>query len=222
MLEFKNISMTYTNSKDENLVLNNINLNIKDGEYVVLYGESGSGKSTLLNIAAGLMYPYSGIITIDSKNLYKLTRKEICKFRNANIGYLPQNSSLLNSMSILDNVCIPSYLYNKSANRKDLYKKGKTLLEYVGMDKYMNDLPIKLSGGEKRRVEIARLLINNPKYIIADEPTANLDENNVRKILDIFKNINKEKSTLLISTHDNRFLKETDNIYKIKYGKLIL
>jgi len=221
MLEFNNISMTYDKNKDDKLVLNNISINIEDNSYVVLYGQSGCGKSTLLSIAAGLISPISGSVVIDGKNIYEMSKKERCKFRNLNIGYLPQDSSLLNSMSVLDNVCLPSYIYNRKGDRKKIYEEGKKLLEYVGMDRYIDELPVNLSGGEKRRVEIARVLINKPKYIIADEPTANLDEKNIMVILDILKRVNRDYASLLISTHDLRFLEETKNIYNIKYGKIV-
>ncbi|EQK41521.1 ABC transporter family protein [[Clostridium] bifermentans ATCC 19299] len=221
MLEFNNISMTYDKNKDDKLVLNNISIKIENNSYVVLYGQSGSGKSTLLSIAAGLMKPTSGSVVIDGQNIYDISKKERCKFRNLNIGYLPQDSSLLNSMSVLDNVCLPSYIYNRKDDIKKIYEEGKKLLEYVGMDRYIDELPANLSGGEKRRVEIARLLINKPKYIIADEPTANLDEKNIMAILDILKKVNKDYASVLISTHDLRFLEETKNIYNIKYGKLV-
>lgn len=221
MLEFNNISMTYDKNKDDKLVLNNISIKIENNSYVVLYGQSGSGKSTLLSIAAGLMKPTCGSVVIDGQNIYDISKKDRCKFRNLNIGYLPQDSSLLNSMSVLDNVCLPSYIYNRKDDIKKIYEEGKKLLEYVGMDRYIDELPANLSGGEKRRVEIARLLINKPKYIIADEPTANLDEKNIMAILDILKKVNKDYASVLISTHDLRFLEETKNIYNIKYGKLV-
>lgn len=221
MLEFNNVSMTYDEKKDEKLVLNKITLNIDDSEYAVLYGQSGSGKSTLLSIAAGLINPTSGSVVIDGKNLYEMSKKERCKFRNLNIGYLPQDSSLLSSMSVLDNICLPSYIYNRKYDRKKIYEEGKKLLEYVGMERYIDELPVNLSGGEKRRVEIARVLINKPKCIIADEPTANLDEKNIMVILDILKKVNRDYASVLISTHDLRFLEETKNIYNIKYGKIV-
>lgn len=221
MLEFNDISMSYDSKNKANLVINNITLNIEDGEYVVLYGQSGSGKSTILSIAAGLIKPTSGKVLIDGKNLCEMSKTNICKFRNLNIGYLPQDSSLLNSMSVLDNICLPSYIYNRKYDRKKIYEEGKKLLKYVGMEKYTDELPANLSGGEKRRVEIARMLINKPKYIIADEPTANLDEKNIMLILNILKKANRDYASLLISTHDLRFLEETKSIYNIKYGQIL-
>lgn len=217
ILEIKNLRKEYKRKNELFLAVNDVNLSISEGEFVSVVGHSGCGKSTLLNMIAGLMKPTSGEIFIDGNEIFKKSAKELALLRNETIGYILQGQNILSNFTVLDNICMPAYL---SPRKKVVKARALELLEEVGLKGMEDEYPSNLSGGELRRVSIIRGLINNPKILIADEPTSNLDPENSRMIMRFFKEISAKGTTVLISTHDMEFLDYTQKTYEMKKGIL--
>ena len=215
MIELINVKKVY---KDPNeiVVFENLNLKIYENEIIAIIGPSGSGKTTLLNLIGIIDFADEGEILINSKSIKNLNENEISKLRNESIGFIFQTSHLINELTILENVLIPSLIKNKFLSGKDL-KRANEILEYLSLYSKKNNLPSEISGGERKRAEIARAIMNNPKIIIADEPTANLDQKLKFSIMEIFSKIRKDfGTTIIFSTHDYEILKYADNVYKIE------
>lgn len=211
MIELKNVSKIYENPHQE--ALPNINLIIKDGEFVAIIGPSGSGKTTLLNIIGGLDKPEKGEVIINEINLNKLTDKKLSAYRNQYIGFVFQEFHLQKNLNTEENVTLPLIFGKKKIDSE----KIKEILNEVGLQKHRKKKTAVLSGGEKQRVAIARALINNPKIILADEPTGNLDESTGQKILNLLQKIHKEhKVTLIIATHDQRIANTAERTVHLK------
>ena len=199
-------------------VIKNIDLEIKNGEFISLVGRSGSGKSTLLYLISTLDRTYEGNILYEGKSIKEMGVKEIHKLRNNDIGFVFQFHYLLGELSALENVLLPA----RKANKIDEYKESAYgLLKEVGLEGKEHRLPGNLSGGEQQRVAIARSLIMKPKYIFADEPTGNLDTSNGEIIINLFEKFNKEFGTTIIYvTHDNEFAKRAKRQIHIIDGVL--
>jgi lipoprotein-releasing system ATP-binding protein len=219
ILSCKNLDKTYQNNNTsiaEN-VLKNINLNIEEGVLAALRGPSGSGKSTLLNLIAGLDCPTSGKVIFNNIVVNNLNNSELAIYRNKNIGIIFQFFNLLNDLTVYENIALP--LIIRGEKRKQISKKVLPLIEEIGL---MNRKDFKtniLSGGESQRVAIARSLVTEPKLILADEPTGNLDKSNTDMILDLLINSCKStNSTLLMVTHDIDLLKKFDKVYTLESG----
>ena len=184
------------------------------GEFAAVSGYSGSGKSTLFNLISGLLKPDDGRILFEgrciSDNNFRLS-----DYRNNQIGYIIQGQSVLNSFTVLENVCLPYYISGGKESRKE---EAMTLLKEVGLEEYAEVYPNHLSGGEMRRVAVARALINHPKLIIADEPTSNLDKENAVIVLKLLKKINQSGVGILTSTHDSLYRDYADRCYTIEKG----
>ncbi|MEY4616314.1 MAG: hypothetical protein RJB66_1274 [Pseudomonadota bacterium] len=186
-----------------NHILKGINLKIKDGEFVALTGRSGSGKSTLLYVISSLDRASEGEILIDDRDIQKLSKEELHRFRNENMGFVFQFHYLLPELTALENVLMPA---RKFKREKEFEKKAINLLEAFGITQQLHRLPRHLSGGEQQRVAIARSLIMKPRYLFADEPTGNLDSQNGKIVMDIFQSINKnDGTTIVFVTHDPSF-----------------
>lgn len=197
--------------------LKGVSIEIKKGEMVALMGPSGSGKSTLLHLIGGIDTPTYGDVYIDNSNIFKMKDKELAKFRNKNIGFVFQFHYLLPEFTALENVLIPTQFYNYRNNDKE--KEAKELLIKLGLGDRLKHRPSQLSGGEQQRVAIARAIINEPKVILADEPTGNLDSNNTKIVMDILKNLNLESEvSIIIATHDNFVASYCDRIIRLKDG----
>lgn len=218
MIEIKNVSKIYGVNNIPFNALNNINLTINKGELVAIVGPSGSGKSTILNLIGGLDKPTSGEILIESKNIYKLSSKELAKFRNQQIGFVFQNFKLLNEYNLIDNISLPLKYSNKKSNA---YMLGVELLNKLGLKEHKFKTPDKLSGGQKQRVAIGRAIINNPEIILADEPTGALDTKTGLMILNMLKELNKDGKTIIIVTHDLNIAKNCDRIINFEDGKIL-
>ena len=219
MLNIKNISKTYIDNNKRLTVLDNLSLKVEKSQIITIFGKSGIGKSTLLNIIGGLAFPDNGTIKINN-NLFEYD-KCFEKFRSDNFGYIFQEDNLLPEFTVEENLMIPSMItnfnYNKTLNDINNY------LSFFHMSNYLNSYPSQLSKGERQRISIIRSIIKNPKIILADEPTANLDEKNIELILSLFVKLNKELNyTFIIATHDKSFQKISDKIYEIKKKKLRL
>ena len=200
-------NLTHYYNKD--LALENINLEIKSGEFIAIIGESGSGKSTLLSILSTLLKPTSGDIVYENMNYKDI--KNIDDFRKNNIGFIFQFHYLINYLSVKENI----NLANEKASKEEIFD----LLKLLGIENLIDKYPNEISGGQRQRVAIARALINNPKIIFADEPTGNLDSKTSETIHKLFEKINKEKNqTIVIVTHSSELADLTKEKYKIEKG----
>ncbi len=220
MLNCKKIYKSY-NASDSNLspVIDNIDLTIEQGELIALKGPSGSGKTTLLNIISGLDKMTSGEIIFESNNLTSMNNDELSSFRNKNIGIIFQFFNLLNDLTVLENISIPLLL--RGVDRKTAYNKALKLIKELDLEERKHYTTNLLSGGESQRVAIARSLITEPKIILADEPTGNLDTSNTEKIIKLLiKSCKEFNSSLLIVSHDKNVIKHFSTIYELDSGKI--
>ena len=201
-------------------VLKGINLNIKEGEIVSIVGASGAGKTTLLQILGSLSKANSGNIIINNTDVNNISDRELSEFRNQNLGFIFQFHHLLPEFTALENICIPAFIAKKS--KKEAFKKGEELLDYLGLSDRKDHKPAELSGGEQQRVAIARALINNPAVILADEPTGNLDSKNSDELFELFLDLrNKFNHTFILVTHDENLANKCDRKLIIKDGMII-
>lgn len=200
-------------------ILTDINLEIHEGEFVALTGRSGSGKSTLLYILSSLDAPSEGTVMIDNQNINKVNGKQISQFRNEKMGFVFQFHYLINELSVIDNVLLPTKKAGQQSERKEY---AEHLLEQFSLANKMWRLPRELSGGEQQRVAIARSLIMKPKYIFADEPTGNLDSINGELVMNIFQNTRKSNNTTIIMvTHDSGFANLAERQIRLADGRII-
>lgn len=209
VLELKNICKNYSTKTETLEIIKNLNLQIEEGDFISILGQSGSGKTTLLNLIGLLDSPTSGNIYIDNENI-SVNSSNIDLVRNKKIGFVFQFHYLLPEFTALENVMIPALTQDYS-KKKEIEKRALELLKEVGVDHRANHKPTELSGGEKQRVAIARALINNPKILLLDEPTGNLDNETSEKIFNIFKQINNKKRQTIITVTHSRELAEISN-----------
>jgi putative ABC transport system ATP-binding protein len=200
-------------------VLKDVNLTIDDGDYVAIMGPSGSGKSTFMNILGCLDRPTKGEYKLDNQSVKSLNGNELAKLRNKTIGFVFQGFNLLARSSLLDNVSLPLVYASDSKSLRE--EKSKKLLEKVGLGKYLNSKPNQISGGQQQRVAIARALVNQPRIILADEPTGNLDSKTSEEIMDLFNALNKEGITIIIVTHENDIADHASRQVRFLDGKIV-
>ena len=201
-------------------VLKGVDLTIKPGEQIAILGQSGSGKSTLLHILGMLDDPTHGELTVEGQETKRLTETQRAAYRNENMGFIYQFHHLLMEFSALENVAMP--LLIKGAYKKTAYAKAEVLLQQVGLGHRLSHTPSQLSGGERQRVAIARALVNQPKLVLADEPTGNLDKTNAQQVFDLFLTLNKDHDTaLVVVTHDNALAAQFDRVIRLDDGKVI-
>ena len=215
-IELKNASRTY----NRGFSVDEINLKIKAGVITSVLGKSGSGKSTLAAMAGGILAPKSGNVYADKDDIYKFDDKKRTAFRNDNIGYVVQGNSGLRSLTVLENVLLPTLIRGKK--KSESVEKARNLLCKLGIEKLSDVYINELSGGELRRMAIARALINDPKIIIADEPTGDLDDDNTNTVLKLFRIYADNGAGILIITHDISVLDYSDESYIMKDGRLAL
>lgn len=220
IIELKNISKIYGKTM-KTQVLFDINLAFKEKSFNSIIGESGSGKSTMLNIMGTLDKPTKGEVYIDGYRTDLMNKDQLADLRNEKIGFIFQFHYLLPDFTALENVLIP-YMIKKAKPPKDIKERAEELLYLVGLDKVKNNLANNMSGGQQQRAAIARALINNPKIILADEPTGNLDSQSTENIYEIMREVNEKfKTTFVIITHDKRIAERTDRIIEISDGKIV-
>lgn len=201
-------------------VLNGIDLEVPQGKIVSIVGASGAGKTTLLQILGTLSKPDSGEIYFHDQKISSLSENQLAAFRNRELGFVFQFHHLLPEFTALENVCIPAFIAGTS--RSESEKKAKDLLNYLGLANRMTHKPSQLSGGEKQRVAVARALINQPKVIMADEPSGNLDSQNRDELHDLFFQLRNDFGhTFIIVTHDDSFADRSDRIIHIKDGVIV-
>ena len=221
IINLNNINKTY-GDVIRTKVLNNINLSIEEGSFNSIIGSSGSGKSTLLNIMATLDKPTTGDVFINGEKTSIMNKNELAELRNETLGFIFQFHHLLPEFTALENVLLP-YNIKHSKPSKEIIKKAEELLCLVGLDKVKNNIATKMSGGQQQRTAIARALMNNPKIILADEPTGNLDSESTEIIYNLMRDINKMfNTTFVVITHDRKIAEKADRIIEIKDGKIIM
>ena len=219
ILELKNVDMIYTGAVDTQ-VLFDISLSFDSGSCNSIVGESGSGKSTLLNIMGTLDVPTRGEVIIDGIRTIDMGKNRLAVLRNKTIGFVFQFHYLLSEFTAIENVLIP-YLINNRRTSKEIIEKANELFEMLGITRWKDSPVTKMSGGQQQRTAIARALINNPKILIADEPTGNLDSETTDKICSSFREINQRfGTTFIVVTHDRRVAAKTDRIIEIRDGKI--
>lgn len=213
------IKRFYIGQPNELQILNGIDINVKEGEFVAIVGESGSGKSTLMNIIGALDRPTEGTYFFNGEDISKLSDQKLSLIRNKQIGFVFQNFNLIPRTSALKNVELPMMYAGRG--RRDRIKRAKELLETVGMSERSDHNPNELSGGQKQRVAIARAMANDPALILADEPTGALDTKTGRIVMDIFHELHKSGKTIVLITHSPELAKETERIITISDGCIV-
>jgi len=220
IIEIKNLSKVYDAKTIPVRALNGIDLTFKEGEFTSIVGPSGSGKTTMLNLLGGLDSPTGGEIRIDNIDITGLKSRKLIDFRLRNIGFVFQSFNLIPVLTSKENVEFIMQLQGVSKEKRD--KRTLELLESVGLGDKVNTRPNKLSGGQQQRVAVARALASKPKFILADEPTANLDSKSAENLLEIMEKLNKEEHiTFIFSTHDARVVAKARRVITLEDGKIV-
>lgn len=220
MIKLENICKSYELSGEKITALDNINLEIKEGEFVSIIGKSGSGKSTMLNVLGMLDDWDNGEYILDGIRASELKGNEVAKIRNQKMGFVYQNFNLLPKLSAVENVALPLMYSGKSS--KDNIKIAKEYLELVGLSDKIHNNPTQLSGGQQQRVAIARALVNKPKILFADEPTGALDSKTSKDIMSLIQRVWKEQGiTVIMVTHDDSLAKQANRIIRVSDGKIL-
>ena len=220
VLELKDVHKIYNESEVKVHAVNGVNVDFEEGEFAAIVGPSGSGKTTLLNMIGGLDNPSEGLILVDGKDLSKFKSSELIDFRMRNIGFVFQSYNLIPVLTASENV---EFIMNlQKWPRADREKRTMELLEAVGLGDRADSRPSKFSGGQQQRVAVARALASKPKFILADEPTANLDSKSTSTLLDIMEKLNREENiTFIFSTHDARVMKKAHRVITLEDGKIV-
>ncbi|AQQ08584.1 Lipoprotein-releasing system ATP-binding protein LolD [Sedimentisphaera cyanobacteriorum] len=206
-------------------VLKGADLSVQDGEFVVIVGASGSGKSTLLHILGALDKPDSGKVFFSEEQISRYSGRKLDSYRNQNIGFVFQFYHLIEELNVMENILIPAMAgcsaIRWAAKSSSAKNRGRQLAERLGLSERLKHRPSQLSGGERQRAAIGRALINNPRVLLADEPTGNLDWHTGTEILDILKDFHKNGQTILLVTHDERIASMADRVVAIQDGAIV-
>ncbi|MEA1920776.1 MAG: ABC transporter ATP-binding protein [Campylobacterota bacterium] len=219
MLQLKAVKKSYTQGSDTIEIFEKLDFTLNDAQSVAIMGKSGSGKSTFLSLVSGIIKPDAGAIDLNGTSYSDLSEGDLNDFRASHIGFIFQNFHLVSYLNALENVMLPA----KVCHIADPKKKAIELLEHVSLSHRLNHLPSELSGGEKQRVAIARALIHNPKIILADEPSGNLDEETGKAVMDkLFELVKQNNTTLILVTHSKDVANRCEMIYQLNSGHLSL
>lgn len=221
LLEAREVSKVYQMSSTSVTALDHVSLNVKEGEFVSIQGTSGSGKSTLLNMVGGLDHPTTGEVFFNAKALGPFTKREMARYRRYSVGMIFQNFNLIPTMSAQENVGLALAFGGLRGNQRR--RRAEELLRRVGLSDRLMHRPAELSGGEQQRVAIARALANNPKVLLADEPTGNVDSTRAHELLTLLREmVNKDSLTVLMVTHDHELATRfADRIILMKDGRVV-
>ncbi len=223
MLEIKSLTKSFqSGSGEKRVILDGLNLTVKEGESVAIVGPSGSGKTTLLNMLGALDQPDSGDVLLDGESVFTKNEKELAAFRNRSIGFVFQLHHLLPQLNLMENVLLPVIAQQKQVD-ESAKKRAEELTYKLGIEALLLQKPGQLSGGECQRTAVARALINQPKILLADEPTGALDQHASDQLTDLLLQLNKEhKTSLIVVTHSMNLASKMDKIYHLNEGKLQL
>ena len=219
-LEAKGVKKNFARGGNSGSVLEAVkplDFSLESGELVEITGRSGSGKSTLLSMMAGMLVPTGGSICIDDTDIYSMKEEERSRLRNDRIGLIPQGHTALRSLTVLENVMLPFVLYHRETPPED---RAKELLQKVGLFDVKDERPNALSGGELRRMAVARALLMKPEVLLADEPTAGLDDENVELVMELLRSAADEGASVLLVTHENEARKYADRVFNMDGGRL--
>ncbi|MEI8224158.1 MAG: ABC transporter ATP-binding protein [bacterium] len=219
MIQVKNITKEFQNGDVLTQVLKGVSLEINSGEFVAIMGKSGAGKSTLMYQMSLLDHPTSGSIMVDNQEVTMLSHDERTKFRLDNLGYIFQDYALVPELTAVENIMVPLLMQEKSES--EAKKIAIASLEKIGLAHRENNLPSQLSGGEQQRVSIARAVAHNPKILFADEPTANLDSESSKAVIDIFRSLHAAGQTIVMVTHEPEYTVYCDRVITLSDGKII-
>lgn len=225
ILQANDIKKAYKMGKQTLTVLRGVGLSLTAGEFAVIVGASGSGKSTLLHILGALDKPDTGKVEFEGLRLDQMSNARLNQFRNLNVGFVFQFYHLLDELSVLENVLLPAMIAAGplawQVQKKEKRNKAIALLDRMGLKERLTHKPYELSGGERQRAAIARALINNPKLLLADEPTGNLDSKTGNGILEVLKELNQQGQTILMVTHDDRIAHQAGRVIRLSDGKVV-
>lgn len=217
LVELKGITKSYKRGTRDFFALDDVSFKVEEGDFINIIGKSGSGKTTLLTVLAAINTPDKGELVFDGKKIFELDDKAKSLYRNESIGYVPQSLGTIATLNVLDNVRLPYFFTQRSG---DGAQKAEELLKMCGIYDLKDDFCKNLSGGELKRVLLARALINDAKLLIADEPTSDLDTKTTFEIMEVLKEINKSGTTIIIVTHDNELLKYGNRLLEMRDGRL--
>lgn len=221
IIRLQDVNKVYRTKEIETLALENVNIEIRKGEFVSIMGPSGCGKSTLLNIIGLLDNPTSGTVTLMNENTDKMKDSQLSDFRNRNIGFVFQSFHLIPSLNVAENVALP-LIYRTGISRRERKERIYDVLNRLGLSHRINHFPGQLSGGQCQRVAIARAIVGDPRIVLADEPTGNLDSKMGQEVMDILHHLNKEDGrTIVMVTHNEHQARETDRIIRFFDGRQV-
>ena len=219
IIELRNVHKHYKMGREIVRAVDDINLNIKRGDFIAIVGPSGSGKSTLMNLVGALDLATTGAIYLDGENIEHLHESELASIRGQKIGFVFQTFNLVPSLTALENITLPM-LFQNTMSMQEKKERAEKLLKEMGLKERMHHLPNEMSGGEQQRVAIARALANDPEVILADEPTGNLDSKTGEAVLKILKKLNKEGKTIIVVTHNLEMARQAKRIIRLRDGKI--
>ncbi|MDO5714401.1 MAG: ABC transporter ATP-binding protein [Tissierellia bacterium] len=217
IIETKDIVKKYNRGNRDFIAVNGVNFTLEEGDFIHIIGRSGSGKSTFLNLLAGILDPDEGDILVEGKSLCKMGDQEKSWYRNSMIGYVPQSLGTMPNLTVLENVRLPYFLHHRQG---DGVERASILLDWMGILHLKDTFPSTLSGGELKRVLLARALMNSPKVLIADEPTADIDSETTIEIMNLLKKINEDSVSLIVVTHELDTLSYGSRVLTMRDGKL--
>lgn len=220
ILRTEELTKIFRRSRARDVVaLQKIELSIEEGRYVLFRGPSGSGKTTLFTLLAGIAHPTRGCVCFRGEDLSRLSDVELCRLRRDRIGFIFQDFQLFPRLTVLENASIP--LLPLNLTRRVRFQKAAALLEQLGLEDRLDHSPEEMSGGERQRLAIARALVNDPRLILADEPTSNIDTDSAGRVAALFKELNAKGKTILVTGHRDDLLGDADEVYQLDHGKIV-